>query len=406
MTRDVVTVVGGGSVAHALVAVLGAQESTEVRVLTRRPAEWGETVRGYYRSGNGKDLIIEGRVARASDDPAEVIPGSQVLMVAAPFPAHREILEKIRPHVTPEMVVGGFPGFGGFDWQARWILGRDAPSGGPTLFGLQRIPYVSHKIAYGHKVAITGIRPQLFIAALPAHRAHPVAELLHRLLHTRVVPTGNYLNITLSTSNPIMHPARLYTLFRHWRPGLTYEQRPYFYRDWDEESTLTYLRCDAELHDICRALPLDLGYVKPLVQHYEVATQEDITPVIQGLPSLGHRRAPMRLAGQVGEEETDQEGADQEGAAPEGNGGGWEPDPASWYFTEDIPYGIVLQRAVAEIAGVPTPTFDAIIRWAQELMGKEYLVDGRVAGRDAAELPIPQRYGISTVEELVRRALS
>lgn len=353
---------------------MGAGEEVKVRVLTRRPESWGSSIQGLYR-----DMVIEGRVDRVSSDPAEVLPGARIVLIAVPLAAHREVLTRIRPYVSADMWIGGVPGYGGFDWHARWLLGR-----GPTLFGLQRIPYVCHKLEYGRTVAITGIRPQLFIAALPAGRVNEIAATLEALLHTRVVPTGNYLNVTLSTSNPIMHPARLYALFRDWQPGgRCYDRCPGFYRDWDDLSTVLYLRCDDELHAICRALPLDLAYVKPLIQHFEVATREDVTDKIRSLTSLAHRPAPLRQV----------------------DGGGWVPDTSQFQFTEDIPYGIVIQRAVAEIAGAPTPLFDEIILWAQRILGVEYLVDGRIAGRNAADLPIPQTFGITTRDELVRRAL-
>ena len=323
-------------------------------------------------------MVIEGRVEHASDDPAEVVPGAGIVAIAAPFAAHREILSRISPWVDAEAWVGGFPGFGGFDWRARFHLGRS-----PVLFGLQRIPYVCHKLDYGHRVAITGIRPQLFIAALPAGRVNEITATLRELLSIRAVPTGNYLNVTCSNSNPIMNPARLYALFRNWAPGRIYDSCPCFFGDWDESSTAIYLRCDDELHALCRAIPLDLAYVKPLVQHFEVATRQDITDKIRGLTSLQHRLAPMR---QLAEDQ-------------------WELDLGHSYFTEDIPYGIVVLRGVAELVGVATPMLDEIILWAQEQMGVRYLADGRISGGDTAGLPIPQNFGVTTLDELVRRAL-
>jgi hypothetical protein len=77
------------------------------------------------------------------------------------------------------------------------------------------------------------------------------------------------------------------------------------------------------------------------------------------------------------------------------------PNFAYRYLTEDVPYGLVVTRAIAELAGVATPTIDAVIGWAQSAMGKEYLCDGHVAGRDAGSLPLPQNHGITTLEGLL-----
>jgi hypothetical protein len=50
---------------------------------------------------------------------------------------------------------------------------------------------------------------------------------------------------------------------------------------------------------------------------------------------------------------------------------------------------------------VETPMIDDVIHWAQSAIKKEYLAQGTLAGPDASDLPIPQRYGISTVRDLI-----
>jgi hypothetical protein len=63
------------------------------------------------------------------------------------------------------------------------------------------------------------------------------------------------------------------------------------------------------------------------------------------------------------------------------------------YFTEDIPCGLVVTRGVTELAGVPTPRMEDVIVWCQEKMGKEYLVNGNLAGKDLESTRSPQHYG-------------
>lgn len=45
---------------------------------------------------------------------------------------------------------------------------------------------------------------------------------------------------------------------------------------------------------------------------------------------------------------------------------------------------------------------DMVISWAQGNMGKEYVVGGKLAGKDVGETAAPQRWGITTVEQLNR----
>jgi hypothetical protein len=71
------------------------------------------------------------------------------------------------------------------------------------------------------------------------------------------------------------------------------------------------------------------------------------------------------------------------------------------YLTEDVPYGLAVVRAIAELAGVQTPAIDAVLRWTADKTGKEYFRDDKLAGSDARELPIPQNHAIDSLTKLV-----
>jgi NAD/NADP octopine/nopaline dehydrogenase, alpha-helical domain len=71
------------------------------------------------------------------------------------------------------------------------------------------------------------------------------------------------------------------------------------------------------------------------------------------------------------------------------------------YLSEDVPFGLVVTRALAEIAAVATPTIDEVIRWAQSVLQKSYLIGDGSRGPDAKDIPVPQNYGVSTVAELI-----
>lgn len=75
------------------------------------------------------------------------------------------------------------------------------------------------------------------------------------------------------------------------------------------------------------------------------------------------------------------------------------PDFQARYLSEDVPYGLVVTRGYAELLGVPTPMMDQVITWAQEKLGKEYLVNGKLSGADIHNTRAPQRYGAKTIEE-------
>jgi hypothetical protein len=71
------------------------------------------------------------------------------------------------------------------------------------------------------------------------------------------------------------------------------------------------------------------------------------------------------------------------------------PDLSARYLAEDVPFGLVVTRAIAGLAAVETPTMNEVIAWAGERLGKDYL------NRDAAEARIPQNYGLNSLEQLI-----
>ena len=81
--------------------------------------------------------------------------------------------------------------------------------------------------------------------------------------------------------------------------------------------------------------------------------------------------------------------------------GKYLPDFTYRYMTEDIPYGLVVIRGIAEIVGVETPNIDKVLLWSQEKMGKEYLVNSKIQGKDVEKSRAPQRYEFTTLESIL-----
>jgi hypothetical protein len=79
------------------------------------------------------------------------------------------------------------------------------------------------------------------------------------------------------------------------------------------------------------------------------------------------------------------------------------PDFHNRYLTEDVPCGLVVTRAIAQLTATPTPVIDEVLTVTSEWMGKEYLVNRTLAGKDLGETPIPQNYGIRDLDALINR---
>merc|ERR1719456_696361 len=65
--------------------------------------------------------------------------------------------------------------------------------------------------------------------------------------------------------------------------------------------------------------------------------------------------------------------------------GKFMPDLKYRYIAEDVPTGLCFSKGLAELCGVQTPTIDKVLTWAQECIGKEFIKDGKMQGKDLGE---------------------
>jgi hypothetical protein len=76
------------------------------------------------------------------------------------------------------------------------------------------------------------------------------------------------------------------------------------------------------------------------------------------------------------------------------------------FFTDDIPYGLLIAKWIAEKLNVVTPFIDEIIQWAETLRGEHWIDDkGKLDLKYCLEHKytsgIPPSYGIVSVENIL-----
>merc|ERR1711972_721380 len=84
--------------------------------------------------------------------------------------------------------------------------------------------------------------------------------------------------------------------------------------------------------------------------------------------------------------------------------GNFMPDLTYRYLAEDVPTGLCFAKGLAEILGIPTPTIDKVLVWAQKCIGLEIMVDGKMKGKDLAKTRAPQGVGIPTAADFIKLA--
>ena len=393
--QPVVAICGSGNAGHALAVALSQNFEGVVSWLIGSEEKADLLRRRTSAPGLQSTGVIKGRADRLrtiSSDPAEVIPDADIVMVAVPAFAHAAVLNRIKPYVGATTTVGCLPTRGGFEFEASRLISDDGFGGRPTLFGLQTLPWSTRVVSLGETVNFGAVKAKVVMAVLPAADGRELAGQLSKLLGTTVVSTDGFVNLTLGNPGQYIHPGLMYGHFRSWNgEEYTEDTIPMFYAEATDE-----------MGQIVEQLSFD---AKAVAQRIEEESQgafdlSDVVPVHEWLQT-----SYSRVTGDVTTVATClRTGPIQARKAParEVSPGRFVPEFGYRYLREDIPFGLVVTRAFAQIANVPTPMIDEVITWAQSKLQKVYLVDGRLEGPDARDLPIPQNYRISTLPDLFR----
>lgn len=420
-----VTIVGAGNLCHVMAGTFGARPDTQVSVFTRRAAEIAEnmtavgvkvTVQSLAKGIPDTELL--GKCKAVSADPAEVIPDADLIIITTPSHARKWVMQQITPHLPSDRLVfvGVMPGMGGFDWIADEILAQAGRRRNVVVWGLKDVPYMSAWTTPGVSATNLGPKKDLYLAlGHPRERELPavvavaeeeekqavapvdevramnvLADILKELTDIPVVKLSSFMVITLTPGNPIMHPSIMYGMFgphSQW-DGKPLPEQPLFYEGVSELSSYFLTRADTEVQLIKNAIigatGVDLEAVWPLrlnlkkVYGERVGDNRTLMLAMQTNRAYETIRTPLKKVD-----------------------GGFVPNIEHRFFLEDVPFGLVVLRDLADMMQLEVPMISELIEWSQELMGKEYLVQGRLQGKDLRETGAAKVYGVLRIQDLV-----
>lgn len=338
-----VCVCGGGNLGHVVTAFLALQPEVEVALLTRSPQRWSHDLT--LRMPDGVERTC--RVSRITADAAECVPGADYVVMCLPGFALADEMRLIAPHLSPGTVVGSVVSNTGFFFEARKHLPM-----GITLFGLQRVPFISRTLAYGSKAHLMGTKPMLHacVTENPGERSslgrqNEVGAVLQRLFATTVSMLDSIYEASLSNSNPLLHPARMYSMWHDWDGVSTYGTDSLFYEEWTDEASDILIAMDREFFGLLDVLPVRKGSIPTILDYYESVDAPSLTRKLRSIAAFHGIASPMRRVQ-----------------------GGYIPDLASRYFTEDFLLGMAMIHRLAGEHGVPVPTIDKVFAWGTGLL--------------------------------------
>ena len=329
-----ITICGGGNLGHVCAGFL-ANRGHKVSILTTKPQLWGKSLEIIAPDGN-----FVGQLASVSPDPNEVIPQAEIVLVCLPGFAIHDELEKIKPHLSKETIVGTVVSSTGFFFEAFKILPSDTP-----IFGFQRVPFISRTIEYGHKAELKGYKESLSVAIEQTENKAVIHKQLEDIFEKPITLLDSFYEVSLSNSNPLLHPSRTYTMWKDWKPGVVYPRNPQFYAEWTVEASSLLIKMDEEFQNLLKALGLKPGCIPTVLDYYESTDAESLTHKLQSIKAFQGILSPMK--------ETPI---------------GFIPDFTSRYFTEDFPYGMRFIIETAQKHNFPIPTIEKVYHWGTSII--------------------------------------
>jgi len=330
--------------------------------------------------------VIKSKPHDITNDPS-VAKDADVILLVVPSFAHGEYFEKFAPYMKPGTVVATMPARSGGDILFSSKLGDKAKD--MIFCGFETLPWACRFTEWGKKATILGTKNNILAAVTPMSAARKALGKLQGLLGVNpyVMESPNNLGISLRNPGMVVHPG---VMFGRWNPevwdGKPKDVAPLFYQGVDDYTETVLLGMTDEVQAVARKMEsfvpgLDLKDGCTLKQWYldcydgqmsDTSTLKSCMNTNAAYDGLKH---PCKEAD-----------------------GGFMPDLKYRYLAEDVPTGLCFAKGLAEILEVPTPTIDKVMLWAQECIGLEIMVDGKMTGKDLDKTRAPQGMGITTKE--------
>nr|BAE00002.1 alanopine dehydrogenase [Fusitriton oregonensis] len=393
-----VCVCGGGNGAHAMAGLAAAHPGTEARVLTLFQDEaprWANIMKeeNFTIQQNKPDksvVHIKAKPALVTKDASQAVPGANIIIFCVPAFAHAQYFKAIEPYVYPNTAIIGLPGQPGFEFQCFDVLKDKARQ--CAILSYESLPWACRILEFGKLVEILGAKDSLMGSEIKGKsqlKPDP-AKTLQAMLgeHPVLKMAHNYLEPYLMTKS-IVHPPLMYGRWKDW-DGQPMAEKPLFYQGLDEFGAGSLSTVSDEVLDTARAITkqkpeLDLPHVEHLLEWYRQDYRETVKDPTSLLTAMRTNTAynglvhPMKDAGN----------------------GKWVPDFGYRYLAEDIPFGLVVTKGLALLAGVPTPETDRVLAWCQDKLGKEFIVGSELKGKDMTSSRAPQAYGFKSLDDLM-----
>lgn len=278
-----------------------------------------------------------------SSDIEAALAGSEIIMVATPASAHREVAAACAHLLSEGQTVVLNPGRTAGAIEFRKVVKEHAPDAKFTVAEAQSLIFACRKGLHA-ETSVYKVKQHMPLAALPAAKTGEVVRLLQPWF-PQFVAAENVLETSLMNIGSVFHPIPAILNIARIDAGENFEH----YMQGISPSVANVLeRLDLERTAIAAAMKVKTMGVKVWLEDVYGAKTSDTINLYEAVQRQEQYRGIP---------------------APK--------DPFSRYISEDVPTGLVPLSELGRIAGVETPLMDAIVILAGSIHKCDYRVSGR-----------------------------
>lgn len=354
-----ITICGGGNLSHSFAGELGKIDSEfYINVLTRHPKNWSREIKVYYGSEYSHTSFIDNIT-----DNFDVLKDSKVIIIALSADIRYDYLLKAKKFINKDAILISAPSTGGINFLFDKYFSQN------KYVCLQRVPYISRTIEYGHSVR-TDVKKQISLY-YSKNCNDSDKELISSIIKVQLTELKSYYTLFLSNSNPILHIAGMLELLNGDYP---YSQNIPLYDKWSDYASELSIKADEELTQVMKKL--NVKEYKTLYEHYEVKSTKELTQKLKSIPSFKQVMSPMI-------EEN----------------GKYILDKNSRYLKEDLPFGTCFIKLFAQKLKIKTPALDFCIKKLQTIINSKLIDDEGILNLNELAQFVPY---IKDVGELIQ----
>jgi opine dehydrogenase len=321
-----------------------ALQGHEVRLYSRSPLR----LTPIWRQGG---ITLTGTVSgfaklsTATTDLATAVKGARVIMVVVPATAHRQIGESLAPVVEPGQIVVLNPGRTGGSLEVSHALAEGGAPRGVLVAEAQTLLFASRSGADA-SCHIYSIKRFVPLAALPSEDTPKVLKALNPAF-PQFYAAASVLETGLDNMGAIFHPG--VTMLNAAHIEATGGEFDYYHEGITPTVARIIEQIDSERMDVARAFQVRARSAMDWLGEAYGAQGDTLRDAVLNNPGYQGIRAPAHLNHR--------------------------------YIWEDVPASLVPIAALGRIAGVSTPTINAMISLASAMHDTDYRREGRNAAR-------------------------